>query len=452
MRILLLGATFETENLGVRALAVGAVRCILARYPEATISLLDYSRESAVYPVQLEDRVVSIPLVNLRFSIRFYLSNNIALLIAWMLLLRLIPWPPLRTRLISENSTLRRLSCADLAFSVAGGDSFSDIYGLRRFFYVTLPQMLVLLMNKKLILLPQTYGPFRYRLSRFIARNVVRRADRVYARDRHSLSTVQELMGTTLAAARARFSYDVAFALPSTKPRHLKISGLDLYSSSGDLVGINISGLLSRGGYTYNNSFGFGVDYGQLMRSLIDCLVVKHRVKVLLVPHVLGLSSDGESDVPASNILFEELRHSYSGRIGIILGDYDQSEAKYVIGLCDFFIGARMHSCIAAVSQSVPAVCIAYSDKFAGLMKTIGIEDSVADPRWMNEEEILAVVEDAYSRRTAIRENLTNRMVDVKAATLKFLQGSAAISATGIASECNATTGGDTDSRCRCTS
>ena len=46
---------------------------------------------------------------------------------------------------------------------------------------------------------------------------------------------------------------------------------------------------------------------------------------------------------------------------------------KYLIGQCDFFVGSRMHSCIAAVSQCVPAVSIAYSDKFIGVMATLGL-------------------------------------------------------------------------------
>jgi len=38
---------------------------------------------------------------------------------------------------------------------------------------------------------------------------------------------------------------------------------------------------------------------------------------------------------------------------------YGPSETKFLIGHCDFFVGARMHACIAAVSQYVPAVTLA---------------------------------------------------------------------------------------------
>ena len=47
---------------------------------------------------------------------------------------------------------------------------------------------------------------------------------------------------------------------------------------------------------------------------------------------------------------------------------------KAVIGQCDFFIGSRMHACIAALSQGVPCVGVAYSMKFAGVFDTVGME------------------------------------------------------------------------------
>ena len=46
-----------------------------------------------------------------------------------------------------------------------------------------------------------------------------------------------------------------------------------------------------------------------------------------------------------------------------------------------------MHACIAALSQTVPAVAIAYSRKFLGVMETIGVEDIVVDPQCMTADE-----------------------------------------------------------------
>ena len=66
----------------------------------------------------------------------------------------------MRERILASNPWLDALARADIAVAVSGGDSFSDIYGLGRFFYMVLPQWLVLLLDRPLVLLPQTLTVF----------------------------------------------------------------------------------------------------------------------------------------------------------------------------------------------------------------------------------------------------------------------------------------------------
>jgi polysaccharide pyruvyl transferase WcaK-like protein len=53
------------------------------------------------------------------------------------------------------------------------------------------------------------------------------------------------------------------------------------------------------------------------------------------------------------------------------------SEAKTYIAGLDFFMGARMHACIAAFSSGVPVIPMAYSRKFAGLFGSLGYDHTV---------------------------------------------------------------------------
>lgn len=45
------------------------------------------------------------------------------------------------------------------------------------------------------------------------------------------------------------------------------------------------------------------------------------------------------------------------------------ADYKGVIGLCEALVGARMHTNIAAMSQGIPTVSIAYSRKAWGIMR-----------------------------------------------------------------------------------
>jgi colanic acid/amylovoran biosynthesis protein len=81
-----------------------------------------------------------------------------------------------------------------------------------------------------------------------------------------------------------------------------------------------------------------------------------------------------------------------------------------------------MHACIAAVSQNVPAVPMAYSDKFVGVMQTVGIESNVVDLRKMNEEEILSVIGWAYEQRGVVRQQLAQTMPQVRETVLNLFE------------------------------
>jgi len=422
-KIILLGATFSTSNMGVGALTAGTIKCILHRFPDAEIFLLDYGKENQTYNFQLDNRIIPVQLLNMRFSKKIYLKNNIAVLLLFSLALKLIPSQKIRNSLISNNFYLKHISESDIAASIAGGDSFSDIYGLSRFFYVTLPQLLVLFMGKKLVLLPQTLGPFKEKLSRVIARYILNRADITYSRDYTGIEEMKRFLGRGFNTSRIRFCYDVGFALDPVKPDKMDMDGLLEKKRDGSCVaGLNISGLLFMGGYTENNMFGLKIDYRKFVYDLIDFLIHKKNAVVLLVPHVFGSQGHLESDSVVCEKIYDELKNKYKDNIYLTRGSYTQSEIKYIIGLCNFFIGSRMHACIAALSQNIPSVAIAYSKKFFGVMQSIGIESLVADPRILGQEEIFNIIDEVYEHRDSISKQLEQTMPQVKETALNLFQ------------------------------
>jgi colanic acid/amylovoran biosynthesis protein len=412
--VCILGATFDTGNMGVSMLAAGAIQFVARSFPQARITLLDYARTGYEFDFPYEGREIRVQLLNIRFSKRFYLANNLAMLILLVLVYRLAPFERFRRQLLLRNKYLKTILESDLAVSIAYGDSFSDIYGMARLLYVALPQLLVLLGRKRLILLPQTIGPFRRGIAKAIAKHILKRAETIYSRDYFGLKTSRALLGKADKNNKLRFCYDLAFDVDAVRPVNLDIVGLPAMRNGQPLVGINISGLLLSGGYTQDNMFGLKVRYDTLVQKLIEFFINQKSANVLLIPHVFASADDLESDSGACETVFDSLRTRYEGRIGLARGSYDYDEIKYVIGQCDFFVGARMHACIGAISQNVPTVPIAYSDKFAGVMQAIGFEDLVVDPRRMDEQEILQVVDRVYERRSMVRREFEFKIPLVK--------------------------------------
>ena len=65
-----------------------------------------------------------------------------------------------------------------------------------------------------------------------------------------------------------------------------------------------------------------------------------------------------------------------------------------------------MHACIAAVSQAVPSVCLAYSRKFKGVMEPLGNGAAVVELRSADTGEVLAVTRQVYKQRTLLARSL----------------------------------------------
>ena len=423
MQILLLGASFDTGNLGVNALAESSLKCILHRWPGAEVILFGSGYEPGLVTTMVGDRQVLLRRIPVRMGRQLGLSYHFLWFFLRGVIGKVLP-ARLRTRMLARNTYCQALDQVSLAVDITGGDSFSDIYGLRRLCIGCLRKWLVLLYGKRLVMLPQTYGPFKGRMARALARSILRRADVVYSRDLECLGYARQILGDRLAG-KARFSPDVAFVLDPRVPAELGIvPSAEMRTQGPVVVGLNVSGLLYSGGYTHDNMFGLKADYPNLVRQVARRLLDRQGVVVLLVPHVFPAGDmECESDPKACRRLYEALCPEYPGRVFLAQGHYDQAEVKYVIGLCDFFVGSRMHACIAAMSQGIPAVGLAYSKKFKGVFDTVGVGDCVVDLRACDEASACAAVEDAFARRQAIHEHLMQAMPQVRSSVLNVFHG-----------------------------
>jgi len=425
MRICLLGASFDTGNLGVSALAESSIKIILNRWPDAEIVLLGTGSTDGEQCLKLSGQEIRVRIERMRFCMNVFLRSHFCVLLLNSILLKLLPFRKFRELLSSINPYVKTLVETDKVFDITGGDSFSDIYGLRRFLiYGFLQKWLVTQFGKELILLPQTYGPCTKSITRRMAKSVLKRASVVYARDNESVEYVRMLLDNRNINGKLRFMPDVAFVLDSNEPEIIDVGSLsNVRKNSSIVVGLNISGLLFNGGYTRENMFGLKTNYRELIDSIVDYLMKDERILVLLVPHVLAPSRTVEDDPNACRQLYDKLIEKYPGRIFLTQGNYNHNNIKYIIGLCNFFIGSRMHACIAALSQSIPAVGIAYSKKFHGVFESVGLGDCVADAyQCGNNSELLSIVKAAFEKRDQTRKHLDRVVPEIKAKILGMLE------------------------------
>lgn len=223
------------------------------------------------------------------------------------------------------------------------GDSFSDIYGLKRLATMVYCQGVILKLGVPLFMAPQTIGPFRTAVGRHIAARTLQRANGVMARDSESAAVGRALGGRAVHRAT-----DVVFALPIP----VAVPGRD--------VVLNVSGLLWNRNRHVDSDF-----YQSSVRQMIQVLTERGR-RVSLLVHVLGNASLDEDVTPALALGAE-----FGDAVEILIPD-DLTHARALIASSRVLIGSRMHACLNALSVGVPCVAWAYSRKFAPLMDEVG--------------------------------------------------------------------------------
>ena len=392
----LFGAPLDSPNRGVQALGRATVSGVARTYPGSTVTVFDdgWGVRQGDFG-RLGD--VAVELCGVRVSRRWHRPETWA-----------------RVRLSQAlgglgNPTATRLRSVDAVLDVSGGDSFSDIYGMHRFRQVMEPKLATLRAGTPLLLLPQTYGPFKDPRAKAEAASVVRSVTAAFSRDEASHEVLLDLLGDSHDPERHRHGVDMAFAMDPADPGPRVPDSLrELLGSRRDtpLAGLNVSGLIY-GEPGAAARFGLTLDYRETVLGLARGLLADGAT-VVLVPHVSAEQGVAyENDVVACEQVLEELGAAADGgRVLIAPGTLDADEAKWVVSHLDWFNGTRMHSTIAGLSSRVATSAIAYSAKTRGVFATCGVDDQVVDARAATTgaavEELLA----SWRDRDAVRARL----------------------------------------------
>lgn len=135
------------------------------------------------------------------------------------------------------------------------------------------------------------------------------------------------------------------------------------------VLGINVSALIER----YKRP---GQDLRGEVAEFLREAVRRYRLGVLLVPHVNPLEgSHAGGDATYMAGLLDQVRDLGSS-VSMMPHTLNAAQIKYVISHLRYFIGARTHATIAALSSGVPTVSIAYSVKARGINRDLFGDES----------------------------------------------------------------------------
>ncbi|MEP6713737.1 MAG: polysaccharide pyruvyl transferase family protein [Ferruginibacter sp.] len=285
------------------------------------------------------------------------------------------------------------LSMFDLIFDIGYGDSFADIYGIKRFRKINGSKWILRLLRKKTVLLPQTIGPFSSKEAKKDGTTSIKKMHLVLTRDKQSYDYVQKL----LPGKKVYELIDVAFFMPYKKC---------LKETLKTKIGVNISGLLWNGGYTGDNQFHLKTDYRSLTQKTLNYFLSDEKNEVYLIGHVLGKNQEIPDDDWKALIQLKELYPK-----AIVAPIFTNPiEAKSFISGMDFFTGARMHACIAAYSTEVPVYPLAYSRKFNGLFGNTLSYNHYGDLVNLETDTVFNDMHAAFQKRLQLKNEIKNTL------------------------------------------
>lgn len=310
MKVLVLWGDAHSTNLGVQALGGGTAALVQRVWPGADVRFQSYGAGDA--PARIGD-------------------------------------PKRLAEALVRGGPLKDwMRSFDLVVDTRAGDSFADIYGLRRLTTMTTAAEFAHRLKVPVVIGPQTIGPFATRRGRLLARRALRTAEVVLVRDR-----ISQDCAVGLGRAPDALTTDVVFALdvPERAP-------------SRDVL-LNVSGLLWQ-----ENPHVDAAAYRRTVLDLVRRLEQAGR-RVSLLTHVLP-SAVADNDLPA----LEAVRAEHGGELELLVPE-SLADVRRLLATGSVIIGSRMHACLNGLSVGIPAIPLAYSRKFAPLLDGIGWDATV---------------------------------------------------------------------------
>ncbi len=294
---------------------------------------------------------------------------------------------------------LRAILEADLVVGTPGGYFYSYGRG-RALLILILAHQFALWAGKPVYLLPQSYGPFRSRLERWLMQNMLKKVRLVMAREKLSLEHLRACGFPTedmIVLPDMALGFDIGSVEEGTKV--LSQAGI---SSDESCIGVTIINWQEQ----YKN-FKQQEQYESALAAALKDFSAHHpQVRIIFFPQCTGPTDKEDDRIPARRVA-ERCRDAKQPPV--VLDKPLSAEALAgAIGQMEIFIGTRMHSNIFALHQYIPLLPIGYLHKTQGIADMIGLSQWVIDIKNIDSAALSRALEKLWVERSDIKHHLMN--------------------------------------------
>lgn len=242
--------------------------------------------------------------------------------------------------------------------------------------------------GKSVIMFPNSVGPFRTWIGRFLARLSLNSCDHVLIRDPISYEIVRQLKIRSLKTLT--FDTALLFSTPD---------GNDSDSFSRPLMGV------SPGIYARALSQGEIHKYIMAHAWALDAAIKKYGFFVVLMPHYIsGFRFD---DMETCKLIMDNMKNK--DRVQIVSTNTVE-KFKLLLDQMDMIVSSKMHPAILGASGYVPILCVAYDHKQTGFFQRLDMSDCILDIQGLSKESLFSKIEHVWIRRKQLRESLEDKI------------------------------------------
>ena len=294
---------------------------------------------------------------------------------------------------------------ADLALSCGGG----NLYAYRRLSPLLLWNLCALIfalsLGKKLILLPQSFGPIPGGLQRRMTHWILSRATMIAARESWSHNYVSRDLQVQ---APVHLLPDLAFGMartglpprPADRPVQIGVTTLD------------------RGAQL--RSFAGQSAYEDTICTVLSRLAHERGAEITLFCQCYGPSVD-QDDRPATKRIHKRLTEAgVKTTLWTELNTSQQALDAYAN--MDLMIGTRMHTAIFAICNATPILLVGYQPKGYGVMAMCGLERYCCDITQLSAADLVQRAVELLDHQAELKTFLTTQRSELKIRSIRWTQ------------------------------
>jgi colanic acid/amylovoran biosynthesis protein len=284
------------------------------------------------------------------------------------------------------------VSCSDENFKEAASLLPSNLYWMltwwTMFFQRTFEITVAKYIGKPVVVFPNSIGPFKTWVGRFLSRLALNGCGYVLAREPISY----EIANSLGIGSRIIQTADTALLFKATK-------GVTSGNFSHPVIGV------CPGIYRYSLSDEQVRNYILAHAMALDAAIERYGFNVVLSPHYVSHLEYDDAEI--CQLVFEQMKNKSHAKIVVANG---VEEFKSILDQMDMLIVSKLHPGIMGVSGYVPTLCIAYDHKQTGLFKLLGMENCVISIMEVTSERISSKIDSIWEQRDRIRASLLTRI------------------------------------------